>query len=198
MKKIATEENITQARKELIDEHQDVTVENIRQRIGGGSYNTITQTLRKLNEQEAASIINQPDPDEDQVIAEEAMPFVKALFQICKKRADTLAMLNYQGLQLISKDIETKAAKLDEIEEIYEARAKISESEVIRLKEENEALKQQNKLLNDSLQEARNSLQEAREALKTQQKFEQGYEEIKKQLTALSKAKQAQDQNKAE
>lgn len=38
-------------------------------------------------------------------------------------------------------DIDGKAAKLDEIEELYEARAQISEAEAARLKTENESLK---------------------------------------------------------
>ncbi len=62
---IASEEKIVQARKELIDAHEDVTAEKIRQRIGGGSYSEITGILCKLNEQETAAIINNPDPDED-------------------------------------------------------------------------------------------------------------------------------------
>ncbi len=176
---IASEEKIVQARKELIDAHEDVTAEKIRQRIGGGSYSEITGILCKLNEQETAAIINNPDPDEDQVLIDEGMPFVKSLYQLCKKRPDSLAMLNYEGLQVINKDIDEKAAKLDEIEELYEARAQISEAEVARLKTENESLKAQIKILQESLQESRKFsemtsvalqetrgfLQEARDAL---------------------------------
>lgn len=100
----AAEEKIVQARKELIDAHEDVTAEKIRQRIGSGSYSEITRILCKLNEQETAAILNNPDPDEDQVLINEGMPFVKSLYQLCKKRADSIAMLNYQGLQLINND----------------------------------------------------------------------------------------------
>ena len=74
-------------------------------------------------------------------------------------------------------DIDEKAAKLDEIEELYEARAQISEA--ARLKTENESLKAQIKILQESLQdsrkfsemtsvalqETRGFLQEARDAL---------------------------------
>ena len=74
-------------------------------------------------------------------------------------------------------DIDGKAAKLDEIEELYEARAQISEA--ARLKTENESLKAQIKILQESLQdsrkfsemtsvalqETRGFLQEARDAL---------------------------------
>lgn len=67
-------------------------------------------------------------------------------------------------------DIDGKAAKLDEIEELYEARAQISEA--ARLKTENESLKAQIKILQESLQDSRKlvdvtsvSLQEARDAL---------------------------------
>lgn len=67
----AAEEKIVQARKELIDAHEDVTAEKIRQRIGGGSYSEITRILCKLNEQETAAIINNPDPDKDQVLIDE-------------------------------------------------------------------------------------------------------------------------------
>ncbi len=88
-------------------------------------------------------------------------------------------MLNYEGLQVINKDIDEKVAKLDEIEELYEARAQISEAEVARLKTENESLKAQIKILQESLQESRKFsemtsvalqetrgfLQEARDAL---------------------------------
>ncbi len=193
MKKIATVDNITKARKELIDEHVDVTTEKIRKRIGGGSYNTISKTLREINEQETAAAINQQDPNEDQVLITQAMPLLKSIFQICKKRADLIALAGYKGLELSVKDVDDKAARIDELEELYEARAQVNETELTKVKAEADAkiakLEAENETLKAQIQFLTQSLQDAKDALLSQKKIEEGYKEIIKQLSELTKTK---------
>lgn len=193
MKKIATVDNITKARKELIDEHVDVTTEKIRKRIGGGSYNTISKTLREINEQETAAAINQQDPNEDQVLITQAMPLLKSIFQICKKRADLIALAGYKGLELAVKDVDDKAARIDELEELYEARAQVNETELTKVKAEADAkiakLEAENETLKAQIQFLTQSLQDAKDAILFQKQIEDGYKEIIKQLSELTKSK---------
>lgn len=193
MRKIATPESIEKARGELISEHKEVTVEGIRQRIGGGSYNTILKHLRGSAEKAAAEEVNAKDPDEEAILADSGMKYIRELYRLCKDRADRIALSGYRSMQGINSEIEEKASQLDELEEKYSSRAQAAEAENAVVKEKLASALNENQLLRDQLKEARGTIKEARDTIealkrenaeyrKSQQAILQSYNVISEKL----------------
>lgn len=186
MRKIATPESIEKARGELISEHKDVTVEGIRQRIGGGSYNTILTYLRGSAEKAAAEEVNAKDPDEEAILADSGMKFIRELYKLCKDRADRVALSGYRSMQGINAEIEEKASRLDELEEKYSSRALAAEAENGVVKEKLASARNENQILKEQLKEARDAIEalkrENAEYRKSQQAILQSYNVISEKL----------------
>lgn len=173
MKKIATPENIEKAREALIREHKEITAESIRLRMGGGSYNTILKYLRSLGEKTAAETVNAKDPNEEAILTEAGMQFIKSLYQICKERADYLAMSSFRSMQGITSEIEEKASRLDELEEKYANRAKAAETENKVIMEKLASAQKENQNLKDKLKEAKEMIESLKKENADYKKYQQ-------------------------
>lgn len=112
--------------------------------------------------------------------------FIKSIYQICKERADYLAMSSFRSMEGITSEIEEKAAKLDEIEEKYASCAKASEMENKVIMEKLASAQKENQSLKDKLKEAKDMIESLKQEIgdykKSQQMILQSYNVISEKL----------------